>query len=116
MALLAQLVDGVVVHKFTIDTDGVTIGRLPQNDIMIDDSSVSSQHAKVYRLANPDFPENVEYYVEDLGSTNGTELNGTKLSGKALLHHDDEVKIAWNTFKFIDENSHNLEKTVHILE
>lgn len=116
MALLAQLVDGVVVHKFAIDNDGVTIGRLPQNDIMIDDTSVSSQHAKVYRLSNPDFPESVEFYVEDLGSTNGTELNGVKLKGKAQLHHEDEVKIAWNTFKFIDQNTQNLEKTVHILE
>lgn len=116
MALLAQLVDGVVVHKFNVEEAAVTIGRLPQNDIIIDDSSVSSHHAKVYRETNPDFPDNIEYYVEDLGSTNGTELNGEKVSGKVLLHHEDEVKIAWNTFKFIDENAQNLEKTVHILE
>lgn len=116
MAILAQLVDGVVVHKFEIQSKAFTIGRLPHNDVMIDDSSVSSQHATIERCVNPDFPEVVEYFVKDLGSTNGTELNGEKLVSRAQLHHNDEIRIAWNQFKFIDNDSLNLAQTVHILK
>ncbi len=116
MAILAQLVDGVVAHKFEINVGTLTIGRLPQNDVIIDDSSVSSNHAVVECKSNPDFPETVEYFIEDLGSTNGTEVNGERVEGIVQLHHNDEVKIAWNSFKFVDEGAVNLSKTVHILK
>lgn len=116
MAILMQLVDGVVANKFEISDKKLTIGRLPQNDIIIDDSSVSSSHAVVECVPNPDFPEVVEYFVKDLGSTNGTELNGNALTLQAQLHHNDEIKIAFNIFKFLDEQSVNLSKTVHILK
>ena len=115
MAILAQLIDGVVAHKFEINAK-LRVGRLPHNDIVIDDSSVSSNHALIERIENPDFPEVVEYFIEDLGSTNGTEVNGEKLTRKVQLHHEDSIKIAWNTFKFLDEQSVNLTKTVHILK
>lgn len=116
MAILAQLIDGVVAHKFEIDSGELSIGRLPQNDIIIDDSSVSSSHALVECKSNPDFPEILEYFIKDLGSTNGTEVNGNKIEGSVQLHNNDEVKIAWNSFKFVDEGSVNLSKTVHILK
>ncbi len=116
MALLAQMVDGVVAHKFEIKSGKLSIGRLPQNDVIIDDSSVSSKHALIEGVPNPDFPDTVEYYVRDLGSTNGTDVNGVKISDVTQLHNNDEINIAWNTFKFIDEQSVNLSKTVHILK
>lgn len=115
MAVLAQLVDGVVAQKFEVK-EILTIGRLPQNDVAIDDSSVSSQHAVIEKKANPDFPDVVEYFARDLGSTNGTEVNGTKIEGAVKLHHQDEVKIAWTSFKFLDENAINLSKTAHIVK
>lgn len=115
MAILAQLIDGVVAHKFEIDAK-LRLGRLAHNDIVIDDSSVSSNHAVIERIQNPDFPEAVEFFIEDLNSTNGTEVNGDKISRKMQLHHEDVIKVAWNTFKFIDEHSVNLTKTVHILK
>ncbi len=115
MAILAQLVDGVVAQRFEVDAP-MSIGRLNQNDIVIDDSSVSSQHAIIECVANPDFPDALEFYIKDLGSTNGTEVNGQKIVEAQQLHHQDEIKIAWNVFKFLDEDTTNLSKTVHILD
>lgn len=115
MAILTQLVDGVVAQKFEIYSP-LSIGRLGQNDIVIDDTSVSSQHAVIECKANPDFPEVKEFFIRDLGSTNGTEVNGEKITQTRRLHHQDEIKIAWNSFKFLDEDSVNLAKTVHILD
>ncbi|WP_086931215.1 FHA domain-containing protein [Agarilytica rhodophyticola] len=116
MTVLAQLVDGVVAHKFNIGSDKLTIGRMPDCDIIIEDSSVSSRHAALQAVPNPDFPDTVEYFIEDLNSTNGTSVNGEKIEGRVQLHHSDEVTIAWNTFKFIDEHSVNLSQTAHILK
>lgn len=115
MAILAQLVDGVVTHKFDVSEKGLSIGRLPQNDVIIPDASVSSQHAVLEVTANENFPDIMEYFVRDLNSTNGTEINGVKIQGSVQLHHNDEITVAWNTFKFIDEDSVNLSKTAHIV-
>jgi len=116
MATLAQLVDGVVTHKFEFDAGKLTIGRLPGNDVIIDDSSVSSHHAVIECVPNPSFPDTMEYVISDLDSTNGTEVNGESLAGSTQLHHNDEVKIAWNIFKFIEEDTVNLAQTMHILK
>lgn len=116
MAVLAQLVDGVVAHKFDINHNKLTVGRMPDNEIIIDDSSVSSRHAVLGAMPNPDFPETIEYFIEDLESTNGTNVNGERIKGRVQLHHGDEVTIAWNTFKFIDEQSVNLSQTAHIIK
>ncbi|VUD56810.1 Glycogen accumulation regulator GarA [Thalassocella blandensis] len=116
MAMLAQLVDGVVTYKFDLDKPSMAVGRLPDNDIIIDDASVSSKHAVIERIPNEDFPEEVEYFITDLGSTNGTEVNGQRIDQATKLKNNDEVKIAWNKFKFLDSNTVDMASTVHILK
>ncbi len=116
MAMLAQLVDGVVTYKFDLDKPVMTIGRLSDNEIIIDDASVSSKHAVIERVAHEDFPDEVEYYIKDLGSTNGTEVNGEAISASTKLNNNDEVKIAWNKFKFLDSSTVDMASTVHILK
>lgn len=117
MAVLMQQVDGVVVQKFILGTQSVvTIGRSAKNDIVIDDNAVSGAHAEIHAMPNPDFPEFIEYYLVDLESTNGTEVNGMAVSKRQKLEHNDGVKIAWNEFKFIDEGQENLEKTSHMIK
>ena len=64
----------------------------------------------------PDFPEYQEIVLEDLGSTNGTRVNGDKIKGIVILNHGDVVKIGWNEFKLIDSKQKNLASTVHILQ
>ena len=62
----------------------VTVGRLADNTLQIEDASVSSHHAEV-------FLESGKYHLLDLGSTNGTFVNGEAVTA-AILNHGDEVR------------------------
>lgn len=116
MAVLAQLIDDVVVNKFSLDEEPLTIGRHPGNRVQIDDGAVSGRHAVISRKPNPDFPEYAEVVLEDLGSTNGTRVNGQKITGKVTLSNGDVVRIGWNDFKLMDPKERNLGSTVHMLQ
>ena len=61
-----------------------TVGRLPENMLQVDDASVSSRHAEILF-------ENNSWFIRDIGSTNGTYLNGAKIE-HALLNHGDELR------------------------
>lgn len=115
MAILALLVDGVVVQRFTVGNTEMTIGRLSDNDIHIEDAAVSSHHARISARANRYLPSQMEYYIEDLNSTNGSFINDSRIELQQL-NHDDELRIAWNHFKFIDDEQPNFERTAVILE
>jgi hypothetical protein len=77
--LILQL-EGHVLKEYDIGTMA-TIGRLPDNRIMIESAAVSSHHACVFRDGD-------QFVVEDLQSTNGTFVNGTRVSRRALQHGD----------------------------
>jgi pSer/pThr/pTyr-binding forkhead associated (FHA) protein len=111
MAIIIQTVDGVVANRFDVDNTVLKIGRNAANQVRIDDLAVSNQHAKVYR--ETDDKGISRYFLEDLGSTNGSFVNEKKVS-KQQLHHKDTLRIGWNVFTFIDENEVNLEKTSEI--
>ncbi len=72
---------------------GATLGRGTQADIVLEDTFSSSQHA---RLA----PQGDAIVLEDLGSTNGTYLNGEPLSGPQPLHDGDRIRIGDSEFSF----------------
>jgi FHA domain len=72
---------------------GLSIGRGNDADVRIDDRFASTIHARLYSRG-------ASYYVEDLGSTNGTYLNGARLDGEAELSDLDEVKIGDTEFRF----------------
>ena len=65
---------------------GVTVGREASNGIRIEDESVSARHALVRH-------ERGRWWVEDLGSTNGTYVNETRVTGRAALQPGDVVQI-----------------------
>jgi pSer/pThr/pTyr-binding forkhead associated (FHA) protein len=79
------------------------------------DSAVSARHAAIQVKANEHFPQFNEYYLADLNSTNGTYINDLRINGSQRLHHNDEVRIAWNKFKFVDDHEAALERTAHIV-
>ena len=115
MARLVQLIDDVVANKFELRQGTLEIGRHPASDIQIDDSAVSARHANLLVKPNEHFPQFNEYYLIDLNSTNGTFINDQRINGTQRLHHNDQVRIAWNQFKFVDNNEATLEKTAHII-
>ena len=113
MALIVQLHEGVAVNKCPLDQPKLRIGRNPECDIFIDDTVVSSEHAVIEKIQNPDSKGPAEYYLEDLNSTNGTFLNNTKIT-RQKLQHEDVIRVGWASFKFIDETKAYPEKTAKI--
>ena len=73
--LQISLTDGEQTHELTEET--ITIGRLPDNMVHIDDASVSSHHAQI-------ISRDGRFELEDLDSTNGTRVNGQRQSKVTL--------------------------------
>lgn len=111
MAMIIQTVDGVVTNKFDIGETALSFGRTTDNQIQIDDLAVSNEHAQI--ICETSSNDDKVYFLEDLGSTNGSFINETKIK-KQQLHHKDNLRIGWNIFTFIDENEVDLEKTSKI--
>ena len=111
MAMIVQTVDGVVTNKFNIELSALKFGRAADNQVQIDDLAVSNEHAQI--ICETSDKGEVAYFLEDLGSTNGSFINEAKIE-KKLLHHNDSLRIGWNIFTFIDENEIDFEKTSRI--
>jgi pSer/pThr/pTyr-binding forkhead associated (FHA) protein len=114
MAQLALLVDDVVVKLFPLEKPITTIGRDRDNDIQIDDSGVSSRHAKILVRPSDLLEGHVEVVLEDLGSTNGTLVNDEQLQ-RCELKPNDVITIGWNNFKLLDDRESGSETTAHII-
>jgi len=72
---------------------GLSIGRSDDADVRIEDKFASGIHCRIYSRG-------ASYYVEDMGSTNGTHLNGGRLRGEALLSDLDEIRIGDTELRF----------------
>src|SRR4051794_20171493 len=72
---------------------GVTLGRAPGADIRVDDPFASSSHARV-------FPRGRYVYIEDMGSTNGTFLNGRQLKRPQQLSVSDSIRIGDTEYRY----------------
>ena len=83
--------NGRLVSETPFSGDAVTIGRGPGNDIMIDNPAISSTHARIFR--EKDF-----IVLEDLGSTNGTFVNGEKIK-KAVINSRDDITVGKHRLK-----------------
>ena len=95
MAKLYLKFEQAVLKEFSLSQGVVTIGRLPDNLIQVDNLAVSGHHAKIYW--------DVDHYVlEDNNSLNGTFVNNRRIS-KAVLKDGDEVLIGKHTVAFKDE-------------
>ncbi len=110
MAKIILSINGNLQGEFELGKERMTLGRKSENDIPIDNLAVSGQHALILSVLDDSF-------VEDLGSTNGTYVNG-KLVKKQALKHGDIIGIGKHELKFIDENAaydeDDFEKTVMI--
>ncbi len=97
MATIEISLNGEVEGVILLDKETMTIGRKDDNDIHLDNLAVSGYHAQIVTVLNDSF-------IEDLGSTNGTYLNGT-LVRKKTLSHNDLIKIGKHTIRFMNENA-----------
>ncbi|HSL11234.1 MAG TPA: FHA domain-containing protein [Actinomycetota bacterium] len=70
----------------------MVIGRSPEAELRLDDTFVSSQHARI-------FGRNGSWYVEDLGSTNGTFVNEQKLLAPAMVQPGDSIRVGQTTME-----------------
>ncbi len=95
MAKLILSVDGQVLKEYTLSKERTLIGRKPHNDIQIDNLAVSGEHAAIITILNDSF-------IEDLGSTNGTMVNGKPVK-KHFLQNNDVVEIGKHKLKYFND-------------
>jgi len=94
MAKLILSLDGTVIKEFSLTKERMTIGRKPQNDIHVDNLAVSGEHAAIITILNDSF-------MEDLGSTNGTLVNGNPVK-KHFLQSGDVIEIGKHKLKYVN--------------
>ncbi|MET3119060.1 pSer/pThr/pTyr-binding forkhead associated (FHA) protein [Undibacterium sp. GrIS 1.8] len=92
MAKIVVTFNGLVQQEISILKSRLTIGRRPSNDVVIDHLTVSGQHVAIDTTSNGSF-------VLDLGSTNGTMVNGQPVK-KHLLQNDDVIDIGKYKVRF----------------
>jgi pSer/pThr/pTyr-binding forkhead associated (FHA) protein len=95
MARLVLSLDGQTLAEYNMTKERYTVGRLPDNDIRIDNAAVSGHHSLIINILNDSF-------LEDLNSTNGTYVNG-KLIKKHALQHDDVITVGHHQLRFLED-------------
>ena len=102
MARLILSLDNQVLAEYNMTKERYTIGRLPDNDVRIDNPAVSGHHSLIINILNDSF-------LEDLNSTNGTYVNG-KLIKKHALQHSDVITIGHHQLRFSDQQAPETEQ------
>ncbi len=102
MARLILSLDSQVLAEYNMPKERYTIGRLPDNDVRIDNPAVSGHHSLIINILNDSF-------LEDLNSTNGTYDNG-KLIKKHALQHGDVITIGHHQLRFSDQQTSDTEQ------
>ena len=95
MARLILSLDNQVLAEYNMTKERYTVGRLPDNDVRIDNPAVSGHHSLIINILNDSF-------LEDLNSTNGTYVNG-KLIKKHALQHGDVITIGHHQLRYSDQ-------------
>ena len=97
MARLILSLDGQTLAEYNMTKERYTVGRLPDNDIRIDNAAVSGHHSLLINILNDSF-------LEDLNSTNGTYVNG-KLIKKHALQHRDVITVGHHQLRYVDDQA-----------
>jgi pSer/pThr/pTyr-binding forkhead associated (FHA) protein len=84
-----------MLKEIPLSKERITIGRKPHNDIQIDNLAISGEHAVVITILNDSF-------LEDLGSTNGTFVNGQSVK-KHFLQNGDTIELGKYRLKYVGE-------------
>ncbi len=90
-------------RQHTLDSETAVLGRHPECDVVLESAAVSRQHAKIVRVDNVCF-------IEDLQSRNGTFVNGELTRGRRQLGDGDQLRICDLTLEFLED--HRVRSTV----
>ena len=93
MPKLVLSLDGVVLREVALSKERTTVGRRSHNDVVIDNLAVSGEHAVI-------FTSGEETYLEDLGSTNGTTINGQPIK-KHRLQSGDVIEVGKYRIRYL---------------
>lgn len=93
MAKLILSLDGSVIREVPLDKERIVIGRKASNEIQIENLAVSGEHACIVTILNDSF-------LEDMGSTNGTLVNGNPIK-KHILQNNDVIEIGKYKLKYV---------------
>ena len=102
MARLILSLDGQTLAEYNMTKERYTVGRLPDNDIRIDNAAVSGHHSLIINILNDSF-------LEDLNSTNGTYVNG-KLIKKHALQHGDVITVGHHQLRYVDDQADEVQE------
>jgi hypothetical protein len=93
VAKIILAIDDTVLREITISQGRITIGRRVHNDVVIDDLAISGEHAAIITKLN-------ESLLEDLNSTNGTQVNGQPVK-KHFLQNNDMIELAQYSIRYV---------------
>ena len=112
---LVALSGELMAVPIPLERNEVTIGRALEADVRLNDSRASRLHARITIQRNADTNDTV-YCLADLGSTNGTLVNG-ELITETFLHHGDKILIGEHLFRFdmLDEIDREFQQQIHRL-
>jgi hypothetical protein len=94
-ALVIRAGGGRVGESFALDHDRMTIGRRPDSDVFLDDVTVSRDHALLVKRGG-------DYYLDDLGSLNGTYVNRHRIESHRL-EDGDELQVGKFKLTFLSQ-------------
>jgi pSer/pThr/pTyr-binding forkhead associated (FHA) protein len=103
---LILALDGEILREYDIEREFMSIGRKHENDIQLNDLTVSGRHALISKVGD-------HVYIEDLNSTNGTLVNGNYVS-KLALQHGNVIQIGHYLFTFFNDDKETYEPTMFI--
>ncbi len=98
--------EGEIIREYTVGEKSISIGRKHGNDVQLNDLTISGRHALITSI--PDY-----VFIEDLGSTNGTLVNGNHIK-KVALEHGDIIQIGHHQFTYLCETESKYEPTMFV--
>jgi len=84
-----------VEESYTLAEKNI-IGRSPKNEIVLNDPYISGEHARIWESGGV-------YFMEDLGSKNGSFLNGERITGAFTLRNGDRISLGQVEFLFVSD-------------
>ena len=115
MIKLKHIINSTVTSELDLAAGDFIIGRDHGCSLQLDDGVVSGEHARITLVPNEFLPDTFEVTIRDLGSTNGTHVNGVSVK-EQRLENGDLIRIGSYEYKVFDEHSNVGTQTEYLPE